>query len=138
MIAILGSLLFGLLIYVESRQPDLWLHKILRTIGLPDNANDIDLISFDAFPPWLLNSLPNALWMFALTLVILTVWNFTLSRNAIIWLSVGVVFGLALEFLQLTEVWHGSFDWMDVLFILLGALVAVSLFRTKSHRSGIH
>lgn len=130
-IAILGSLLFGLLIYIESREPDLWLHRILHALGLPDRADDTRIITFDSYPLWLINSLPNALWMFALTLTILTAWNFNLNRNSVIWVSIGLVFGLTLEFLQLTHFWQGAFDWMDIVFIALGGVLAVSLFGTK-------
>ena len=129
-VSIIVSLLTGLWIYLSAREHDLVLHKIIRSIGLLNEGSHNGLTT--QLPPWLLGSLPDGLWMFALCATILMAWNFKLHRRSAGWLGVAFVLGIGIELLQLLSIWPGAFDITDVVLMMVGASLAVGLFVKRS------
>jgi len=121
------------MIYVYQREHNLLLHEWLRNIGLLDSRGSKHLISNNNLADkWLINSLPDALWMFALSLFILFIWNFKRTKASITWLIIALSIGLGYECLQLTSIIPGTFDPVDLSMIALaGLLPIIFLFMTK-------
>ena len=134
---IITSLFLGLGIYLGSRPHDLFLHDVIRRLGL---ANSLGRLSIDIdrwFPSWFTNSITNALWMFALTLAIILIWNFELHKASRLWLGAALVVGLFFESVQILIPRLGSFDWVDCVFIGTGWFLGVLVFlpwRNGGHR----
>src|SRR6185503_21354011 len=57
-----------------------------------------------SFPKWFIYSLPDGLWMFALTLVVLMIWDFKLNSKSIPWISIAMVTGILFDTLQLFHI----------------------------------
>ncbi len=80
---------------------------------------------------WIVYSLPDGLWAFSLVLFLL----FALRGRTFIVAAPAISAALMPEFLQGLHIFPGTFDWTDVIFILLfgGAAVTVrKLFAVKS------
>ena len=90
-------------------------------------------LSINSFlPDWMVYSLPNGLWAFAYTIIVLRIWKGSNSIVKYFWfLSIPVlVFGF--ELLQLTGDLKGTFCWSDMLWGAIGiTLGLLTIFRIK-------
>lgn len=84
-----------------------------------------------ACPEWLLYSLPDALWTYALTASMGWIWAGRWKGSAWIWIALGVLIGCGGEALQALGLLPGTADPVDVL--LCGLAGALALLR--AHRS---
>jgi hypothetical protein len=84
-----------------------------------------------ASPDWLLYSLPDALWTYALTAAMGWIWAGRWTGTAWIWLGLGLLIGCGGEALQALGLLPGTADPVDVL--LCGLAGALALLR--AHRS---
>ena len=82
-------------------------------------------------PEWFLYSLPDALWMFALCTLTLSIWNFKLDRESFIWIISVITLGMGYELLQMTHLIGGTFDPIDLLLMFIAALIPL-LFTFKT------
>ena len=123
-----GSLFVALLIYLILREKSSPFYRQAANIGLTDTLNKIrNNPILETVPSWIVNSLPDGLWMFSLVLFIMALWDFRKVTVAIFWVAVAIICGLLFELVQLSSINQGRFDWMDVGFIVAGALLALSL-----------
>jgi hypothetical protein len=99
-----------------------WLHAI-REKSLP---------IYSSLPNWMVYSLPNGLWAFAYTIIVLRIWKGSHSFMKYFWfLSIPIlVFGF--EVLQLTGDLQGTFCWSDMLWGALGITLGLrTIYRIK-------
>lgn len=90
-------------------------------------------LSINSFlPDWMVYSLPNGLWAFAYTIIVLRIWKGSNSIMKYFWfLSIPVlVFGF--ELLQATGNLQGTFCWIDMLWGAIGiTLGLLATYRIK-------
>src|SRR5687767_7235487 len=92
---VLAPVFAGGLIYICWRDPTLLMFKWFGTVGLTTLVNELR----DAWGPggaslpgWVLYSLPDGLWVYAVTAFMAHVWRGSRSSVlAIVWISLGVV-----------------------------------------------
>lgn len=130
---IAGFLAFisGIFIYLIFRVPSASLSNTLQHIGLWESycrfrADDTHL------PSWILQILPDALWMFSLSTLILWIWGFERRIESLTWLGIILVAGCGMEFLQYTGTLPGQFDVWDLGSMILAVLVPLC-FTFKSN-----
>jgi hypothetical protein len=117
-------LLAGVFIYASQRSGDLYLNLWLSKIS--DGRLFTFLQSIDgSYPAWVVYSLPDGLWMAALIMLILVIWDFTLNCQSWLCLGLAIVFGLLMEILQSAGMVPGTFDMFDILCLCLGAVLPV-------------
>ncbi|MBC8029179.1 MAG: hypothetical protein H7Z16_03630 [Pyrinomonadaceae bacterium] len=133
-------MLVGGLIYVCWRDPGLTMFKWFRALGWEPIILQLRLAAAagtTALPFWFVYSLPDGLWVYALTAFMGHVWSGSrASVSKIACLGVGPVLGAGSELGQLARLVPGSFDWTDLVFYL--AAVALAFFavaRSNSKRS---
>ena len=119
--------------YITVRQVPTPLSDRLTRL-LPDDLIDklIHQVSGLSLPGGLVHVLPDALWMFALCIAILLIWDFKLNRTTISWILAACSIGFLLEFFQWSQFMPGTFDWFDVLAISIAA--TLSLLFTIEYR----
>ncbi len=121
-------LLDGTLIYSIARAPNLYLNQLVHRIFSDELISRLQSIFQNVhLPGWLIYSLPDALWMLALTLLILLVWNFRLNRISILWMCIAIISGVLIECLQAFHLIRGTFDPVDLAFIFVGAFIPISI-----------
>jgi|WetSurMetagenome_2_1015567.scaffolds.fasta_scaffold277470_2 hypothetical protein len=125
---ILACLSGGVFIYISSRSSNIFLNQWLASLS-GGKILHVGQALFQHFhlPGWVLYSLPDALWMSSLTMLILVIWDFKLYRQSIFWLMTAVLSGLLFEILQAFHILPGTFDTVDLIFLIGGALCPVSL-----------
>ncbi len=124
-LVISASLILGLIIYLGFRD-NLIINKLIHMEVIKDYCLLIKL------PNWVIYSLPDALWMFALILLVVTIWNFTLSKSCIIWIIISFLTGILFEILQKPRFIKGTFDYIDLIFIIVASIFPILLtFKLK-------
>lgn len=126
---ILFSLAFGLLIYLLFRQTTSPLFIWVAQFGWADVLNHSrNLVSEVPLPSWFIYSLPDGLWMFAFILFMMTIWDFSFQGVGKVWVILSVMIGISFEICQVFLSGIGTFDWMDMIFLSVGALLPILLF----------
>ena len=122
------AILAGGFIYVLFRPGEPIFFHWLGSIGFENwlgTVREKSLSITRSLPPWMVYSLPNGLWAFAYTLLILTIWKGSHSRLKYGWfLSIPLlVFGF--ELLQFTGHLPGTFCKIDLLWGATGIILGV-------------
>ena len=128
---IISPLLIGGLIYVCFRSPEIILNKIVYSSDL---LSGIFIRIFPAiqFPDWFIFSLPDGLYVYAATSLHIymtsKVYNAYSIKN-IFYIS---FFSILVEFLQLINLIQGTFDFLDIIFMISGSFLSYHLLVKKN------
>ena|SRR5687767_11825896 len=126
------SLCIGAFLYVSTRSESIYLNQWLSMIN---NGELIlyfqKLVTNVQIPEIIIYSLPDGLWMFAMIMVILMIWDFRLHKRSMIWLFSAIGAGISFEFLQSMQIVRGTFDKMDLLLILVCAILPITFILIK-------
>lgn len=128
-INIIIPLIIGVVIYAFYRNENLlvftWVEYV---IGLKPSLNfSLDLTQSLMnlhIPNWIIFSLPDGIWIYVLTSTIFVVWA---QKIHLFWLSVPIFLGIGLEIFQLYNLVPGTFDSIDLIFLLSGYAIALFL-----------
>ena len=126
----------GGLIYIISRPKTLKLFRWVKNLNLDNWTNNIrkEFIHVE-FPYWIKYNLPDFLWVFSFTSLMLIIWNKGLFKENIFYIIFPTLVGVLSELGQLLNTISGTFDYMDILFYLLGGLLSLSIFiNSKSNK----
>ena len=66
-------------------------------------------------PTWIKYHLPDTLWIFAFTSLLLIIWHRKIKNESLIWILTPIIIAIGLEFN------FGTFDKLDLLFLFIGA-----------------
>ncbi|MGS4346650.1 hypothetical protein ACKUSY_13860 [Myroides odoratus] len=108
-------LFLGALIYVVARDRSIYFLQFLSL-----NFSKVEL------PYWIQYHLPDGLWAFAFSSLVAIIWQDVRSKAYYAWLTVLLLVVVGLE------VFYGTFDWYDLLFMLLGIGLAFGIFRVRN------
>lgn len=125
---LIGTLpvLLGGLIYLTYRADTLLMFSWFKNIGLTDFVNFLrtdNHLQNLTVPNWVKFSLPDALWLFSFTYIILLFWDFKINRQSIAWVLLAPTVGLVSELGQLVGFIPGTFDKVDFLLLLLATVL---------------
>ena len=79
-------------------------------------------------PDWLIYNMVDGLWAFALTSLVLIIWKNNASKSKWLWLFVTFLLVISVELLQKFEIMEGTFDWLDLVFNLVGYFISLLIF----------
>lgn len=127
---------FGGLIYLTYRVDSLLMFNWFKIFGLTDLVIFLrtnDTLQNLTIPNWVKFSLPDALWLFSFTYIILLIWDFKITRKSVLWILLTPTVGLFSEIGQQIGIIPGTFDKVDLLLLLLStALPFYSVSNLKS------
>jgi len=121
-------LLLGGLIYVFFRSIHLIMFKWFESLGFLSPvlyARHFIASLHIHFPSWFIFSLPDALWLFSLTLFFGIIWYSGRIAGLLLLFILSLSFGLFTEFAQYLGIFPGSFDIIDICFQLLSSFAAI-------------
>jgi hypothetical protein len=123
----------GGLIYVRWRNPNLLMIKWFRALGLETVVDWMrtGAVESSSRSFWLAYSLPDGLWVYALTALMVFLWRDARSPMKFLWPSLGLLLGVGSELGQLAGVVPGSFDVIDLVVCLFAAVAAMVLTSRK-------
>jgi hypothetical protein len=88
-------------------------------------------------PSWIIFNLPDAIWIFSFTNLMLIIWNDKFSWQSAPWIIAAPIIGLGLEFGQAFHIVKGTFDIIDILFIMIAStiplLISIKQIKIKHH-----
>ena len=74
-------------------------------------------------PNWVKYSLPDALWLFSFTYIIINIWNYKINEHSFFWVFSATLIGIFSEIGQLIELIPGTFDKVDLILLLIAAIL---------------
>jgi hypothetical protein len=133
-------LAFSAVIYVGLRSVHLRINRLLidSPFGAAVNALREALTpAANHLPTWILFTLPDALWVYALTSWLISIWSGSESTFKSIWISTGLLSAFMIEWAQATHLLAGTFDVADLFGYMAGFAAALLLATPPSLRPEI-
>lgn len=124
-------LLIGGLIYILFRVDTLRMFNWFEKIGLLehiDHLRQFTLHFANGIPEWILYSLPDGLWLFSYTTLLLGIWDNRITNKNLSWIAIIPTIAILSELGQLAGAIPGTFDIMDLLLYLLGSFLPFLIF----------
>jgi hypothetical protein len=83
------------------------------------------------FPNWFIYSLPNGLWAFSYTAIIVTLWSKRTESIKYFWFSTIPIICMGYEAMQYMGVIRGAFCFTDLSFCFLGMILGLTIYKTR-------
>ena len=122
------SILFGGVIYIAFRSSSIILFKWIDYIMLIDPVENLRIVTLpynEYLPDWFLYSLPDGLWMFSYSCIVLVIWKRKITKYSLLWLLSLPMISILLEVLQYYDYFNGTFDIIDIVFFIFGSLLPI-------------
>lgn len=134
---VLLPILIGGHIYIVSRPKSLKMFKWFENLSIDKLTNSIRnaFIHID-YPYWVKYNLPDLLWVFSFTSLMLIIWDKKIITENILYIIFPVLVGILSEVGQLLGIINGTFDIIDILFYAIGFLLSILIFiNSKSNKN---
>ena len=122
------SILFGGVIYIAFRSSSIILFKWIDYIVLIDPVENLRIVTLpykEYLPDWFLYSLPDGLWMFSYSCIVLVIWKRKITKYSLMWLLSLPMISILFEVLQYYDYFNGTFDIIDIIFYIFGSLLPI-------------
>ena len=122
------SILFGGVIYIAFRSSSIILFNWIDYIVLIDPVENLRIVTLpykEYLPEWFLYSLPDGLWMFSYSCIVLVIWKRKITKYSLLWLLSLPMISILLEVLQYYDYFNGTFDIIDIVFFIFGSLLPI-------------
>jgi hypothetical protein len=123
------ALSVGGLFYIAFRPSGLLMFSWFDTVGLTPVVKWIRAVAAPSrrvIPGWMIYSLPQALWAFALVVFVVGIWVRDDGAAKFIWIGLAMVVGLLPEVGQWVGFVSGTFDPIDLSSVMVAVMVAFS------------
>lgn len=123
-IAVIAPLMVGGMIYILFRPETLLMFDWFEKAGLLHFIQGLRA-SFKGkliLPQWFIYNLPDALWIFSFTNLMLLIWQLKLTKDSIFWILLAPTIGVLSELGQANGIIAGTFDPKDLFFILVASI----------------
>jgi hypothetical protein len=125
----LFPLFIGGLIYLIFRVQTLNMFSWFDKIGATNFVNSLrskEVFNSIEIPNWVKYNLPDALWVFSFTYLMLTIWKFKINKSSVFWIFLAPIIGILSEVGQLLGFVSGTFDGKDLFFLIIAMLLPFS------------
>ena len=125
-------IILGGIIYISWRKESLYMFHWFNGLGLNGiilALRDFLLPAKNYLPAFILYSLPDALWVYSLTFVMIWIWRDGPKAKLLFWGSIGPILGIGGEIGQFFGVVIGTFDIVDLLLCSVSVCVAILLIK---------
>ena len=121
-------ILIGGLIYTIFGKTTLQLFKWIRKLGLEEVILDLrNCLNVLNPPKWVIYNLPDFLWIFASTSLLLIIWDFKITKQNLIYILVPFLLAVGSEICQKIGYISGTYDNLDFVAYLVGFIISVTL-----------
>jgi len=135
---VLIPLIIGAIVYLLWRETSLWAFSWVALFHLDTPLNWLrEAASSIHVPELVLYSLPNALWVYSLTVAMGLVWAIGGGHGCKPWIVSGLLLGCGAELLQLTPLVPGTFDPIDLAFSLFAALFGLGFLHNMRFKHAL-
>lgn len=124
------TLFFGGIIYILFRESHLKMFSWMNYLGLKNTITFIrNLVKNFELYDWILFSLPDGLWLFSYMSVTLYIWKGKISLSNIFWILFIPLIAISSEIGQYFQIIPGTFDSIDIIMYLLGAIFPYIVYK---------
>ena len=126
---VLFPLLVGGMLYVSFRSDSLMMFKWFEVANLScctDQIRNLLNPAIHYIPKWIFNSLPDGLWVYSYSSSYLLYFGGRAWKENY-WLLFPLLFGSVAEIAQSLNIVDGTFDYLDLIFCLLGSILSITL-----------
>ena len=118
-------LLVGGLTYILFRADTLKMFQWFSRLGLEESIHRIRQTTYGQFkmPAWFIFSLPDALWLFSFTNLMLILWKDKFSINSMFWILLAPTVGIFSELGQAIKIVPGTFDLTDLVLLTIASFL---------------
>ncbi len=117
-------------IYFIYRDNTIIFNQILSTFNTDNLFNKRDLVHSFPLPNWAIYSLPSGIWVLVLTSLLSQ--NHIYIKKARLPLDyLPITYGIILEFFQFFHITNGTFDIVDILFVLGFGVIALAINKSQ-------
>jgi hypothetical protein len=120
---VISPLTLGGLLYVVFRAKSLRMFSWFESIGINTQISFLREYFYPLkswLPSWVYFSLPDGLWVYSFTSIILILWAGKIN----FWLIIPFTSGILIEILQGFS-FKGTFDWTDFIFSIIGFFLSI-------------
>lgn len=124
-------ILFGGFIYVISRTETILFFNWTKSAGIESGIKTIrEFFKNHQVSEWVKFNLPDLLWVFGFTSVMIIIWEGYKSRTKIFYISTPFFIGIASELIQFYKHEYGTFDINDIVCYMLGTIMSIIIITT--------
>lgn len=124
-------IIIGGFIYLISRPKTILLFDWIKFIKMDNESNAIREFFINYYlPEWIKFNLPDLLWVFGFTSVMLIIWKNVKSRIKYVYITLPLFIGVTSELLQFFLPNFGTFDLTDILFYTIGSMTSALILKT--------
>ena len=129
-IHVVFPMIIGGFLYILFRGKNLLLFSWFKSLGFDRLINHArEIFYLDIHPPkWLVYSLPDGIWIYSLTSLMLIIWYKDSNKTKYLWFLIGPVLGISAELGQLINIVPGTFDNTDLIFCLIASIAPFIFF----------
>ena len=111
----------GSFIYLIFRSETLIMFDWLHTLGVSDLVIKLRKLSlFNAqIPLWIKYSLPDGLWVYSLTSLMIIIWKDVRSKSKYYWITSSIIIAIIIEIGQYFKFIPGTYDSIDIFLCLI-------------------
>jgi hypothetical protein len=130
---VLLPLITGTLIYLIFRNKSIimfrWFDSLLLTAPIEFLRNSFHQYR-SLIPDWIIYSLPDGLWIYALSMSLFFIWGNDYLKTSI-WLVIALLLAPSLEIMQYFHFLPGTFDWRDLIIYIIASFSGVLIIKLK-------
>ncbi len=129
------SVFLGGMIYIIFRTDSLVMFGWFEQLRISDYVYSVRNSVHYSFLETLrtfINTAPGGLWTFSYTAFLLWIWKFEVNFRNIFYFVFIPAIAIASEFLQLTGIINGTFDYLDIISYALGSLLPFLIHFNKT------
>lgn len=133
LIHVILPLVIGGLIYVCFRSLSLRLFDWFEIIGLNSFLLSIRNLTYSFktdLPLWVYFSLPDGLWVYSFSSALIIFWDNDFKKFKL-WSLIPLVLSVLIEILQVFDFFPGTFDFIDLIFSIMGLLISKIIINHK-------
>jgi hypothetical protein len=136
----------GGMIYIIFRAKTLWMFSWFEVLKLDTLINYLRNFRKVEIWDWVKFSLPDALWVYSFTMIMIIIWDFKLNKKSAFWILLAPALGIFGELSQLINLIPnlnssllkklGTFDLIDFILVCLAVFLAlIQLKKPKIKKS---
>ena len=114
-------ILIGFFIYILFRPDKLIMFDWLNSLGIGESISNLrdQSPSNSKVPSWIIYNLPDGLWVYSLTALMLIIWQDTKDNKKYFWIFSPLIISIMIEIGQYALIIPGTYDYMDILLCMI-------------------
>lgn len=126
-LTVLLPLLIGAMIYILFRDDSIKMFSWFEKIGIGGFLKIFrESISNQSYiPKWIIFSLPDALWAFSFTNIMLIMWQDKITKSSVLWILLAPAIAILSEVGQALKIVHGTFDILDLILLFIFSIAPI-------------